>query len=139
MPYEIYAYGNVSMGVCRMQDAIDVINTTDDQQQFLDNIETWDCVSGKGMNNQMFDLIKYSSLYFKMDCKVLMDGYDVFRSWVLGHTELYVDNSITIQTMASTFMLKSGCYKNVYQISGALQQFSTKCVVGGRVATANNK
>ena len=41
--------------------------------------------------------------------------------------------------MASTFMFKSGCYDNVYQISGVLQQFITKCVVGGRVATANNK
>ena len=40
--------------------------------------------------------------------------------------------------MASTFMLKSGCYQNVYQISGVLQQFITKCVVGGRVATASN-
>ena len=41
--------------------------------------------------------------------------------------------------MASTFRLKSGCYQNVYQISGVLQQFITKCVVGGRVATASNK
>ena len=41
--------------------------------------------------------------------------------------------------MASTFMSKSGCYQDVYQISGVLQQFITKCVVGGRVATASNK
>ena len=30
------------------------------------------------MDNQMFGLIKYSSIYCKMDCKVLMDGYEVF-------------------------------------------------------------
>ena len=41
--------------------------------------------------------------------------------------------------MASSFMLKSGCYDNVYQISGVIQQYITKCVVGGRVMTANNK
>ena len=58
---------------------------------------------------------------------------------MLEHTGLDVDNFITIQSMASTCMLKSGCYQNVYQISGVLQQFITKCVVGGRVATANNK
>ena len=68
-----------------------------------------------------------------MDCKVLMYGYEVFRTWMLEHTGLDVDNSITIQSMASTFMSKSGCYQNVYQISGVLQQFITKCVVGGRV------
>ena len=28
-----------------------------------------------------------------MDCKVLMDGYEVFRQWMLEHTELDVDNN----------------------------------------------
>ena len=68
-----------------------------------------------------------------------MDGYDVFRGWMLAHTELDVDKFITRQSMASTFMMKSGCYDNVYQVSGVMQQFITKCVVGGRVMTANNK
>ena len=83
------------------------------------------------MDNQMFDLIKYSSIHCKMDCKVLMDGYCVFRSWVLEHTELDVDNYITIQSLASSLMLKSGFYQNAYQLSGVLQQFISRCVVGG--------
>ena len=87
----------------------------------------------------MFDLIKYSSIYCKMDCKVLMGGYEVFRHWMLEHTELDVDHFITIQSMASSFMLKSECYDNVYQISGVLQQFISRCVVGGRVMTNSNK
>ena len=58
---------------------------------------------------------------------------------MLEHTELDVDNFITIQYMASSFMLKSGCYDNVYQISGVLQQFISRCVVGGRVMTNSNK
>ena len=74
-----------------------------------------------------------------MDCKLLMDGYNVFRSWMLDHTELDVDYFITIQSLASSFMLKSGCYDNVYQVSGVLQQYISRCVVGGRVMTANNK
>ena len=44
--------------------------------------------------------------------------------------------------MASSFMLKSGCYDIVYQLSGAMQQFITircKCVVVGRVMTNSNK
>ena len=51
MPYEIYTYENVSMGVCLIQDAIDVLKTEYDKQ-LLDYIEKWDCVLGKGM----FDL-----------------------------------------------------------------------------------
>ena len=87
----------------------------------------------------MFGLIKCSSIYCRMDCKVLMDGYEVFKQWMLANTELYVYNYITIQSMASSFMLKSGCYDNVYQISGVMQQFITKCVVGGRVMANSNK
>ena len=58
---------------------------------------------------------------------------------MLEHTGLDVYIFITTQSMASTLMLKSGCYQNGYQISGVLHQFITKCVVGGRVATASNK
>ena len=58
MPYEIYTYENVSMGACCIQDALDVPKKADDKNQFLDNIEQWDIVLGKGMNGQMFDLIK---------------------------------------------------------------------------------
>ena len=87
----------------------------------------------------MFDLIKYSSIYGNMDCKVLMAGYGVFRGWMLEHTELDVYNSITIQSMASSFMLKPCCYDNVYQVSGVIQQFISRCVVGGRVMTNSNK
>ena len=46
-----------------------------------------------------------------MDCEVLMDGYCVFRDWVLEHTELDVDSYTTTQSLASSFMLKSGCYE----------------------------
>ena len=78
MPYNVYTYENVSMGACSIQSALDILKD-DDKQQFLDNLEKWDCILGKGMDNQMFDLIKYSSIYCKMDCKVLMDGYEVFQ------------------------------------------------------------
>ena len=138
MPYNVYTYENVSMGAVSIQSALDVLND-EDKQQFLDNIEKWDCVLGNGMNNKMFDLIKYSSIYCKMDCQVLMKGYEVFREWMLECTELDVDYYITIQSLAATYMLKSGCYNNVYQLSGVLQQYISRCVVGGRVMSANNK
>ena len=68
-------------------------------------------------------------IYCKMDCKELMDGYEVFRQWMLEHTELDVDSYITMQSMASSFMLKPGCYGNVYQFSGAIQQFITNVLL----------
>ena len=32
MPYEMYTCENVNMGVCRIQDAIEVLKTEDDKQ-----------------------------------------------------------------------------------------------------------
>ena len=110
MPYNMYTYENVSMGAASTQSALDTLKA-EDKQQFLDNIEKWGCVLGDCM---MFDLIKYSSIYCRMDCKVLMEGYKVFREWMLEWTELYVDYYINIQSLASTYMLKSGCYDNLY-------------------------
>ena len=52
-----------------------------------------------------------------------MDGYCVFRDWILEHTELAVNSYITFQPLASSFMLKSGCYEHVFQTSGVLQFF----------------
>ena len=126
------------MGAASIQSALDILKEAD-KQHFLDNRENWDCVLCKGMDNQMLDLTKYSSIYCKMDCKVLMDGYEVLRGWMLEHTQLDVDNFITLQSMASSFMLKSGCYGNVYQVSGVIQQCISKCVVGGRVMTNSKK
>ena len=74
-----------------------------------------------------------------MDCELLMDGYEVLRPWILEHTELDIDRYITIQSLASDVMLNSGCYNDVFQISGVLQQYITRCVAGGRCMTANNK
>ena len=137
MPYGIYTHQHVDMGACCVQGALDILKD-DDAQQFLNNLEQWDCILGKGMDSQLFGLIKYSSIYCNMDCNVLMDGYELFRGWMLDHTELCVDNLIAIQSMASSFMLNSGCYDNVYQTSGVLQQFISRCVVGGRVVTNSN-
>ena len=87
----------------------------------------------------MFELTKQSRIYYNMDCKYLMDGYEAFRSWMVEHTGLYVEHYITIQSLASEFMLKGGCCDNVFQTSGVLQQYITRSVVGGRCMTANNK
>ena len=50
-------------------------------------------------------LIKYSSIYCKMDCKVLMDGYEVFRSWMIEHTGLDIDHYIppTVPACSTNF------------------------------------
>ena len=89
------------MGAASIQSVLDILSDSD-KQQLLCNVEKCDC----NMDNHMFGLIKYSSTYCKMGCNVLTDGYCVFRSWMLGHTELDVYSFITIQSLASSLMLK---------------------------------
>ena len=69
MPYNAYTYEHASMGACSTQSALYILKD-DDKQQFSDNLGKRDCILGKGMDNQMSDSIKYSSIYCKMDCKV---------------------------------------------------------------------
>ena len=73
MPYNVYTYENVTIGACSIKSALDIFKDAD-EKHFLDNLGNWDCILGKGIDNQMLYLIKYSSIYCKMDCKVLMDG-----------------------------------------------------------------
>ena len=56
MPYGVYNYEHVSMNVCSIQSAWDILKD-EDTQHVLDNIETWVCILGNGMDHQMFDLI----------------------------------------------------------------------------------
>ena len=136
MPYGVYTYENVTMDFCYNKSALDILKDDDDKKkQILDNLGKYDC----NLGDCKFDLIKYSSIHCKMDCKVLMEGYEVFRSWMLEHTQSHVDNFVTIQSMASTFMLTPSCYDHVYQFRGAIRQFINKCVVGGRVMCNSNK
>ena len=102
MPYNIKTYENVKAGAASIQSALDILSESD-KQPCSDNVGKWDCLLSKGMGNQMFDLIKYSSIHCKMDCKVPMDGYCVFRGWMLEHTGLDVDSYITIQPLRSQF------------------------------------
>ena len=94
MPYNIYTYENVSRGTASVQGASEVLKQ-EDTQQFLDNLEQWNC----NMDNQMFGLIKNSSIHCKMDCKVLTDGYgfsglDV-RAYRIRCRQLYHNSTIS--------------------------------------------
>ena len=60
MPYDIYTYENVSNGSASIKSALDILNDFD-KRQCLNNVEQWNC----GMDDQMFDLVKYSSIYCK--------------------------------------------------------------------------
>lgn len=116
-------------------------------QGFMENIQKW------GLNqNGYFDVIEYSKKYCEMDCIVLMNGYNTFRSWILELTYinndgtdsrkslgLDIDDIITSASLSHKYMIMNDCYDGIYQLGGIPQQFIQKCVVGGRTMSNSNK
>ena len=49
---------------------------------------------------------------------------------MLKYTQLDVDEFITIQSLASDFKLKQGCYDGVASFSGVIQHYISNCIVG---------
>jgi len=58
---------------------------------------------------------------------------------MIEYTELDIDNYITIQSLCSDYKLKEGCYDGVAMVSGVIQSYISRCIVGGRCMTKSNK
>ena len=134
MPYKIYTPDNIKKVYIPIQEAIKHIKI-EDKEKFLENIDKWECRD----NGHDFNIIKYSSEYCKLDCSVLHKGYNIFRDWMLEYTGLDIDNYITIQSLASDYKLKQGCYDKVASFSGIIQHYISNSIVGGRCMTNSNK
>lgn len=142
MPYDLY--NNVEQFSKRFIsiDEATIYLKDQDKTQFIENTNKWNLVNKDGL----FDIIEYSRLYCEIDCLVLRDGYNIFRSWILslelpsGESAcLDINNILTCAGLAHTYMLKSGCYDGVYELTAVPQRFIQKTVVGGRTMCANNK
>ena len=65
-------------------------------------------------------------------------GYEKFREWMLEYTELDIDHYVTIQSLCGAYKLKVGCYDGVAMVSGIVQDYIARCIVGGRCMTNSN-
>ena len=145
MPYKLYNAQTLKQVYVPINDGIQTLlaNKTlktqakrnEVKQQFIENIDAWNC---RGENNT-FNIVEYASRYCEIDVSVLKQGYAKFRNDMLELTGLDCDDFITIQSMAEAYLLKEGVYNGVYKISGFVQQFIHKCIVGGRTMTNSNK
>lgn len=136
MPYEIYKENTILQGKTTVEHALQNIDAND-HEQFLDNLDKWNLYVND--NKTEFDLIEYSRKYCEIDCIVLKNGYFKFREWILECTEMDIDEILTLPSLGHKYLIKMGCYDDVYKLSGTPQRFIQKCVVGGRVMCANNQ
>ena len=115
---------------------IDYIKSFDSEkwEAFVDNAEKWKC-----LDNDRVDIIKYSMIYCKLDCKVLNDGLCVFRDSIKKLCDIDILDTLTISSIADKYFIKNDCYKDCYEISGISREWIQRCVVGGRCMLRNNK
>lgn len=133
MPYEIYTKPNIND---RFVDTSVILEYVDKEnhEQFMNNIEKWNC----GDENCV-DIIEYAEQYCKIDVDVLKKGFEQFREWILEVCELDIKNYCSIASLGLDYIIKEGCFKNCFKLSGVPRQFIQKCVVGGRCMTRDNK
>jgi len=133
MPYTLYTDDNITKRNIPIQDALNIL-PEDEHEQFLNNIKRWNLQDGDS-----YDIIKYSSYYCEIDCKILYQGYTTFRKWILETFSLDIDNILTGASLAHQYFVNEGCYDGVNELGGVPQYFIQGCVVGGRVMCAENK
>ena len=150
MPYNLYTSENVKkqfidlnecIESCKVQyknmnigSDIDEVKQREFINTFLFNCKKWDCI-----NNNIVDIIKYSSIYCKMDCEVLAKGYNTFRKWIQEICDLDIDDYVSLPSIANAYLMKEGVYDGVYSVSCVVREFINKAMVGGRTMCANNK
>ena len=133
MPYKLYTEENIAKRYVSIEEALKVV-ADDEKIQFLQNITRWNLQVA-----DTYDIIKYSSMYCEIDCKILHDGYNTFRKWIKETFKLDIDFILTGASLAHQYFVNQGCYDGVNELGGVPQLFIQGCVVGGRVMCAENK
>lgn len=106
----------------------------EDKKEFIKNCKEWDII-----HNNKVDILEYSAIYCRMDCKILKNCYSVFREWCLKDFNLDINNILTIPSLAEKYFKNQGCFNGCYSLSGLPQLFISQAIVGGRTMMANNK
>ena len=146
IPYCLYSKKNIKERYLPIKKCIDAVryqhsvnnigktNTKPDSliKLFLENVERWNCIK-----DNTIDIVKYSDEYCKMDCEVLMKGYNKFQKWIGEITGLDIDDYCSLPSVANDSM--GECFEGVYKVSAIPRQFIQMAMVGGRTMCAENK
>jgi hypothetical protein len=133
MPYDLYKKETIEKRFINIQYVLDNFIDKNDHKQFLDNIEKW-----KLQKDDTYDILEYSSRYCEIDCKVLCDGYNTFNKWMKDGVNIDINSVMTIASLAHKYFVNTGCYNDVYSLSGIPQMFIQGSVIGGRTMVSNN-
>jgi hypothetical protein len=141
MPYQLYTATNVAKRYLPVDECLSAFKDfKSDSEEFIKNCKKWGCIiKSNNLLNGYIDIIKYSKIYCRMDCIVLCQGYNKFKSWIGLVCGLNIDLYVSSASIANDYMLKEGVYDGTYALSGIPREFIQKAMVGGRTMMAENK
>lgn len=135
MPYTLYTESNIKERFIALGRIRKHLKTSDDWLKFQINCKKWGVINGK----QEVDIIAYSDHYCKIDTEVLLNGYNIFRGWMLDFFDIDIINCVSAPNIAYKVLESKGVFDGVYKFSGQTQKFMSQAIRGGRVMSAKNE
>lgn len=143
IPYEMYTVRSMKRNYLELDIAKLYLDPEDFRQfektlierEWIIEEATW-----KG-NVRYFKHREYLKYYCVRDVEILAKSWTVFRDWISEFTEgeMNIDAIPSAASFAHQYYLSQGAYEKVVKLNGFPAQFIRECVVGGRVATWENK
>jgi hypothetical protein len=134
MPYGVYNKENLLKRFIKLHECLKFIKDEDDKKEFINNCQKWEIIIGDEI-----DIIEYSEIYCRMDCKILKNCYNVFREWCLNDFKIDINDILTIPSLAEKYFKNKGCFDGCYSICGLPYLFISRAIVGGRTMMKDNK
>ena len=134
MAYDMYNTENIKKKYLTIEKCLEYFKNDDDKKTFINNCNKFECI-----DDDVVNIIKYSSCYCEIDVSVMKAGYNQFREDIKVICNLDIINYCSIASLANDFMVASGCFDDCYALSGVPRAFIQKFIVGGKVMVANNE
>ena len=141
-PKEVFPYTYYTSTLLENDNRIGVIseavNHVSDSETFIKNINS---IPGCKIDEDKFDLERYSTYYCERDVRILQEGFERFRKDLLDAFNLDAYDFISICSIANRYFEQEVYWKNgnLYDLAGKPRDFISRCVQGGRCMLNSNK
>ncbi|EAX83235.1 hypothetical protein TVAG_570730 [Trichomonas vaginalis G3] len=140
-PKEVFPYQYYSSSLLVNDNRTDVIS---EACKFVKDIETFmkniDLIENCRIDENHFDLEKYSSFYCKQDVRILREGFVKFRNDILKEFDLNVYDYVSMCSIANKLFENRVYFPNgnLYDLSNKPREFISRCIQGGRCMMSDN-
>ena len=132
-PKEVFPYTYYSSELLKNNNRVGIISEAikhvTDKETFINNINT---IKNCKIDNDKFDLERYSTYYCSQDVRILKEGFERFRKDLLEAFNLDAYDFVSICSIANKYFELNVYYPNgnLYDLSNTPREFISRCVQG---------